>query len=117
MSPDLIKVKRLLISTHIGVPDEERAEPQELCVNLEMVPVVGFSELNDEIENGVDYYAVSLAVKELAAARPRKLIETLAEDIADHILSHFAVASLSVEVEKYILSDADHVAVAIQRAR
>jgi len=112
---DTVVIKRLLISTHIGVPDEERAHAQKLCVNIQMVPKVAFNELNDEIEDGVDYYQVSLAIKDLAAKRPRKLIETLVEDIASLILNDFSVASVGVEVEKYILEDADHVAVKIQR--
>ena len=112
---DLVRIKRLLISTHIGVPDEERAEAQELCVSVLMGPKVKFEDLNDEIEGGVDYYQVSLRIKELAAEKPRKLIETLATDIAEMIMKHFAVVFVEVDVEKYILDDAQHVGVTIRR--
>lgn len=109
----LIKITRLQISTHIGVPDEERAAPQKLCVSLQMQPKVTFKDLNDEMHQGVDYYQVSLRIKEVAAQRPRKLIETLAEDIAEMVLSEFDVKWLSVEIEKYILTDADSVGVVL----
>ena len=112
---DTVRIKRLQISTHIGVPEEERAEAQQLCVSLEMEPKLGFAALNDEIEGGVDYYQVSLRVKELAAEKPRKLIETLAEDVAAMVLAEFAVCVLTVDVEKYILEDTDHVGVTIRR--
>lgn len=112
---DTVRVSKLRISTHIGVPDEERASPQELCVSLEMQPHLSFDQLNDEIEGGVDYYQVSLRVQKLAASRPRKLIETLAEDIAQMVLADFAVSSVLVDIEKYILTDAAFVGVSITR--
>ena len=112
---DVVNIHRLLISTHIGVPDEERSEPQELCVSVKMEPRVGFEELEDEIENGVDYYQVGEQIKHLAAIKPRKLIETLAVDIAQMILTEFSVLAVKVDIEKYILTDADYVGVSIYR--
>lgn len=114
---DTVRIKKLLISTHIGVPEEERAEPQELCVSVKMVPQTSFEHLQDDIEKTVDYYQVSLRIKELAAEKPRRLIETLVEEIATMILDEFSVKSVWVDVEKYILSDADHVGVSIVRSR
>ena len=116
-TPDKVRIKHLLISTHIGVPEEERAEPQQLCVSVVMQPELKFEDLNDEIDHGVDYYQVSLKVKDLAAAKPRKLIETLAIDIAEMILTHFSVAQVVVDVEKYILIDAAHVGVTVTREK
>ena len=114
---DKVRIKRLLIQTHIGVPAEERRELQELCVSVVMEPLVGFEALEDEIEGGVDYYQVGLRIKELALERERKLIETLALDIAEMILTDFSVAAVEVDVEKYILTDADHVGVSLYRER
>ena len=114
---DTIRIKKLRISTLIGVPDEERAQSQELCVSVEMIPEVTFDQLNDEIEGGVDYYQVSLEIQKVASARPRKLIETLAEDIAFHILKTFNVLQIDIEIEKYILENTDYVGVKISRPR
>lgn len=113
--PDVVKIRGLEIPTFIGVPDEERADQQVLQVHLDMVPEVDFSSLNDEIEGGVDYYEVSLRLKELALSKPRKLIETLAEDLANVVLEEFSVAKVRVEIEKYILPDTRHVGVEIWR--
>ena len=114
---DSVRIRKLLISTHIGVPEEERASAQELCVSVVMQPMVQFEDLADEIHRGVDYYQVSLKIKELAAEKPRKLIETLAIDIAEMILSDFSVDTVEVDVEKYILEDAENVGVSIIRQR
>jgi dihydroneopterin aldolase len=53
----------------------------------------------------------------LAAAKPRQLIETLATEIADFLLSNYPLSSVAVEVEKRILSDAEYVSVRIRRRR
>ena len=65
----------------------------------------------------MNYYEVSLRVKQLAAERPRKLIETLAEEISDMILREFAVVELVLEIEKFILPDTDFVGLRMSRSR
>lgn len=112
---DTILVKRLRVPTFIGVPDEERAEKQELRVSLELVPGNGFSGLGDEIGEAVNYYEVCERVKAVAMARPRKLIETLGEDLCGVILAEFLVVELVVEIEKRILPDTDWVGLRMAR--
>ncbi len=112
---DVVKIRGLHLPTFIGVPDEERKQQQVLKVNIDMQPEVSFSALNDEISGGVDYYQVSLRLKEVALEKPRKLIETLAEDLARVVLDEFSVAKVRVEIEKFILPDTDFVGVEIWR--
>jgi len=113
--PDTVKIRGLELPTFIGVPNEERAEQQVLKVNIDMIPEVSFSALADEIEGGVDYYQVSLRLKEEALKKPRKLIETLAEDLASVVINEFSVANVRVEIEKFILADTQYVGVEIER--
>jgi len=115
VAPPVVKLRGLEVATFIGVPDEERAEQQTLKVDVDMYPQLGFRELNDEIEGGVDYYQVSLRIKSLALEKPRKLIETLAVDIADMVKADFAVEGVRVEIEKFILPDTDSVGVEVVR--
>ncbi len=114
---DTIEIRRLRVHTHIGVPDAERSEAQILQVTVRMVPGQGFAGLDDEISLTIDYHAVALEIQALAAARPRRLIETLAVEIADHLLAGHPLCSVSVTVEKHILPDTDCVAVHIERRR
>ena len=83
---DTIEIRRLRVSTHIGVPDEERALPQTLLVTVKMTPCQNFAGLADDVSYTINYYTISLEIEALAAARPRHLIETLATDIAHHLL-------------------------------
>ena len=79
---DSIHIEELELRAHIGVPEEERAMPQRLTATLVLEPKRGFGELGDDLVNAVDYFAVCQAVKDLVAERPRRLVETLAEEIA-----------------------------------
>ncbi len=112
---DEIEIRRLEIECHIGVPDEERARPQKLWISVRMRPSQGFSGLRDDVRNTVDYYDVSLKIAEVAASKPRKLIETLATDVAEILLSGYPLKSVTLEVEKKILSNTQYVAAKIHR--
>ncbi|MBM3863636.1 MAG: dihydroneopterin aldolase [Verrucomicrobia bacterium] len=115
--PDTIEIRRLEVRTRIGVPDDERAEPQRLWISVEMTPSQGFDGLADDIARTVDYHAVALQITSLAAAKPRRLIETLATEIAGHLLGHHPLGRVRVTIEKRILPDTDCVAVSLERHR
>jgi dihydroneopterin aldolase len=114
---DRILIHSLELSSRIGVPDEERATAQRLTVNLVLEPVRDFTTLGDALENTVDYFRVCEEVKALVLTRPRRLIETLAEDIATLLLTRFAIRAVEIELRKYILPDTAFVAVALRRER
>jgi 7,8-dihydroneopterin aldolase/epimerase/oxygenase len=116
MNPDEIEIRRLEVECHIGVPDEERAAPQKLCVTVKMQPSQGFLGLQDKVQNTVDYYEVSLKIAELAAQKPRHLIETLATDLAEALLTSYPLKAVNVKIEKRILASAEYVAVKIHRS-
>jgi dihydroneopterin aldolase len=115
---DEIHIASLELSACVGVPDDERARPQRLTVSLTLRPARGFSDLDDQLENTLNYAAVCAAVRDLARARPRRLIETLAGEIAATVLTSFAgCVSVDVELRKYVLADTDYVAVRLSRSR
>lgn len=110
-----IHINGLRLSCHVGVPDEERAHPQELSIDLVLVPANDWSRLNDDIENTIDYAKVAAQMETLAAERPRKLIETLAVEMADFLLANWPLQQVSVLVDKKILPQTRSVAVKIVR--
>jgi len=110
-----IRVNKLRVPVKIGVPDEERASEQELKLSLSLETQQGIAGLNDEITNTVDYFELTEGIKALARSKERKLIETLAEEIADYVLSEFAVAAVNVEVEKPILQNCEGVIVSVEK--
>ncbi len=114
---DTIEIRRLQVRTLIGVPDEERAIPQTLFLTIRMTPSQGFDGLEDDISRTVDYYAVSQEIEALAATRSRRLIETLAVEIADYLLGNHPLKHVAISIEKQILPNTDYVAVHLERGR
>jgi 7,8-dihydroneopterin aldolase/epimerase/oxygenase len=112
-----IEIRRLRVVARVGVPDEELAVPQELRVSAVITVATPFAEMADDLEKTLDYAALATGIQALAASRPRRLIETLASDIASHVLSFPVVDEVEVTVEKFILPDTDCVAVRIRRGK
>lgn len=114
MKGDWIRLQGLRLKTFIGVPDEERAEEQEVRVHLRMRTACAFESMEDRIEETLDYAVLAEDLKRVAAERPRRLIETLAVDVAEKVLAYGAVA-VEVEIEKFILPETDWVGVVLRR--
>jgi FolB domain-containing protein len=106
-----ILIDSLRVKTWIGVPDGERIEAQEIEIDIRIRPTRNFAEMQDDITLTVDYAAVCQRVSELAAERPRRLIESLAQEIGDIILNEFGATSVEVEIRKFILPETRHVGV------
>jgi dihydroneopterin aldolase len=117
MAPDEIRIAGLELRACVGVTDVERQTPQRLTVSLVLEPIRGFDGLNDDLAQTVNYSAVCRMVRALAGERPRRLIETLAREIAEAVLAQFACASAGVELRKYVLPDTEYVAVRLVRRR
>ncbi|MDR1190379.1 MAG: dihydroneopterin aldolase [Verrucomicrobiales bacterium] len=114
--PDRIHINRLTVSARVGVSDAERARPQRLEISLTFpVPTVSAAAAGDDLSLTVDYFAVGETVKRVAAARPRKLLETLAEEIAAAVLAEFTVSAVTLEVRKFILPETNFVSLVIER--
>lgn len=113
--PDEIHLAALRLTTHIGVPDEERAAPQELEADVCVRLGARFETMNDEIAATIDYAVLAARLIELAAAKPRRLIETLAAEMVDCVLREFGASGVTIELRKRILPETRHVAVRIVR--
>jgi 7,8-dihydroneopterin aldolase/epimerase/oxygenase len=112
---DDIHIHALEVFAHIGVPEEERAKSQRLTFNLTLWPLRSLTELDDEIGRAVNYAAVCDAVKNFVDARRDRLIETLANSLASHLLDRFEIRRVTVELRKYILPEVEFVSVTVTR--
>ena len=101
----------------VGVPDEERAQPQRLTVSLVLQPRNSFDRLNDELEGTVDYAAICKDLRQFLSGRRGKLIETLAHEMAEHLLAQFDLTRVELELRKFVLPETRFVAARIVRTR
>jgi 7,8-dihydroneopterin aldolase/epimerase/oxygenase len=106
-------IERLQVQAHVGVPAEERVEPQRLTLNVSFWPRI--DNLHDELADTVNYSTVAKVVRDVVSRRHYKLIETLAEEIAAELLRQFAVRKVEIEVRKFVLADAEYVSVTAVR--
>ena len=117
MHPDTIHIEELEILTHIGVPEEERGSPQRLTFSITLWPARQASELEDQIERAVNYAAVCSETKNFVQGRSDRLIETLADALAQHLLELFEIQRVTVDLRKFILPDVEFVSVTVTRVR
>lgn len=114
---DQVRIEQLEIFAHIGVPDDERAAAQRLTFHMALWPVRQAGELGDEILKAVNYASVCAETRKFVAARRDKLIETLANALALHLLDTFEIHRITIELRKYILPDVQFVSVTVTRER
>lgn len=99
----------------VGVPEEERAVAQRLLLDLRFAARNQPGDLGDDLAETIDYFSLSRRVILLVEERPRKLIETLADELLDRMMTDFHLCWMEVTVRKFILSDAEHVSVTVMR--
>ncbi|MEO0416454.1 MAG: dihydroneopterin aldolase [Verrucomicrobiota bacterium] len=114
---DVIRVRDLVLPTVVGVPDEERELPQSVSVDLTIRPLRSFCGIDDDISATINYYDVTQRLREVAADGERILIETLVEDLAGAVLDFDGVASVTIELKKYILAGCGPVSVEVTRQK
>jgi len=113
---DEIRIEQLEVFARIGVPEEERAKPQRLTVSISFWPLQQACDLEDKIDEAVNYSAVAQETKSFISNQSVSLIETLADRVATHLLKNFPIQKVAVEVRKFALPDAKHVSVTLSRA-
>ena len=110
-----ISIVDLEVFYRVGVPDAERAAAQRLLLTVEMEFDFSAAGRSDEIADTINYFAVSQRLLKFGEGRSWKLIEKLATDIANTILTEFKPAAVTVEVKKFIIPEARHVSVALSK--
>ena len=110
-----IHVEQLKVFARVGVSRAERARRQRLVLNITLWPACDLRDLQDAIARTVDYSALCQDVKQYLSRQSPKLIETLANDLASHLLRKFRIRKISVEVRKFVLKSAAYVSVAVTR--
>jgi 7,8-dihydroneopterin aldolase/epimerase/oxygenase len=113
--PDKIHIEQLEVFTRIGVPEQERANPQRLAVSISFWPYQQSSDMADHIERAVNYSAVAEEMKNFVRDQSVSLIETLADRLASHLLKSFPIQKLTIELRKFALQDAKYVSVTVSR--
>lgn len=111
----VIAIQGLEIDARMGVLEIERAESQRLLIDLQFASSRQVENLGDDIAQTVDYKAVADRVVEIAAEKPRHLVETLVDDIAEVLTAEFGLAWIELSVRKFILPNAEFISLSVRR--
>ena len=114
-SADEVHIEQLEVFTVIGVLEHERKGLQRLTVSISFWPYEEAQDLADNIEKAVNYSAVAEETKRFAREQAVNLIETLADQLAAHLLKTFPIQKVTIELRKFALQDAKYVSVTATR--
>ncbi len=115
---DKIFLTELHIETIIGIYDWERHTKQTLSFDLEMDWDIRKAASSDDIAHTLDYGEVTHAVVNFVEKSQYQLIETLAEDLAQHLLEHFPIPTLKLTLSKPVTLHGQNLArIVIERSQ
>ncbi|BAP54689.1 dihydroneopterin aldolase [Thioploca ingrica] len=97
---DIIYLNALKIETVIGVYDWERQIKQTVVLDLAMATDIRQAATTDRIEDTLNYKAVAKRLVEFVSHSDFQLIETLAESIAEIVMTEFSVPWIRVQLNK-----------------
>ena len=98
---DKVFVSGLELEARHGYYDEERQKGNKFRFDVTVSTVTSDAAQSDDLDDTVDYAAVAGSIREAADGPSAKLVETLAQRIADSILERFVGArEVKVRVAK-----------------
>jgi len=97
---DQIFIKDLLARGIIGVTDSERAQPQDIIVNVVIFADIRKAGATDEVEDSVNYRTIAKKILAYIEHSKRHTVEALATDLANLCLENPAVEKIRIRVEK-----------------
>lgn len=97
---DTIFLHGLKVETIVGVWDWERKIRQTVSIDIEMGADLRRAAETDNIDDTLDYKAVAKQVQQMVVDSEFQLIETMAEKIAEFVLTEFEVTWIQVRVSK-----------------
>lgn len=116
-------LRDMVLTASIGVYPHEHEARQRVRINVDLgveddTARAGIAVGADDVARVVSYEKVAEDVRRIVAAGHTRLVETLAERIADACLTDPRVRSVRVRVEKLdIFADAVSAGVEIERSR
>lgn len=97
---DKIFIQNLSVRGKHGVPDAEREQSQEFILDISIDFDTRAAAASDELKDTVDYSHFRNAAKEVVEKSSFKLLEKLADAVAQKVLEDTRIAEVSVSIRK-----------------
>ncbi|MGM8899154.1 MULTISPECIES: dihydroneopterin aldolase [unclassified Psychrobacter] len=113
---DVVFVKGLTVEAVIGVYEWERAITQPLLIDIALETDINAAAFSDDVNDALNYKAVCDDVREWCQDIKAQLLEYLASQIADQLLTKYHCHKVTLSVAKpTAIKQADAVGVQITR--
>jgi dihydroneopterin aldolase len=100
MPTDEITLTGIRATGYHGVYEQERRDGQEFIADVVLGLSLRAAAASDDVADTVHYGELAESVAQILAGDPVDLLETLAQRIADAVLSHAIVEHVTVTVHK-----------------
>ena len=97
---DRIELRGLTVRGNHGVFEHERVDGQDFVVDLTVWVDLAAAAASDDLVDTLDYGALAQRAAAIVAGPPRNLIETVAAEIANDVMSDARVHAVEVTVHK-----------------
>ncbi len=97
---DIIFLQALEVETVIGIYDWERQIKQKVIFDIEMSTDIHKAAASDHIDDTLNYKAVAKRIIGFVEESRFQLVETLAERVAEIVLTEFEVSWVKVTLNK-----------------
>jgi dihydroneopterin aldolase len=100
LPPDRIVLEGIEVPAALGVSRAERRMRRPVRIDLELEADLAAAGHSDRLRDTVDYGDIYRVVEEVAGTRDHRLVEALAERIAQALLAAFPFDACTVSVRK-----------------
>jgi dihydroneopterin aldolase len=100
---DTISIDDVEFETSIGITDGERNRTEIIRISVVVeLESVALASTTDDVKYTINYLKIIEEVNRISKLKPRKLIETLAEEIASYFLTthEYEIRKIIVEVKR-----------------
>ncbi len=100
MTDDRIFIRGISVSASVGVTQKELRVKQKIIIDIEIAKDISKAAETDDLQHTINYVNVTHDIKTLVSEKEYKLIETLAEDVAQTVLGKYNPEQVTVKVHK-----------------
>jgi dihydroneopterin aldolase len=97
---DRIELRGLTVRGRHGVFDDERRDGQDFVVDITVWIDLANAAASDDLADTLDYGTLAQRAADVVSGQPRRLIETVAAEIAEDVMRDDRVHAVEVIVHK-----------------
>lgn len=94
----IIKINEIQLFGYHGLYQEEKENGQNFIISLQID--IDYKDKSDKIENTLDYVDIIDQVKNVFSEKRYNLIETLAVEISENLMTNQKIKSLDISIKK-----------------